>query len=110
MTACRYEYRPQPIDSTISPIVATTMQQTICRILTSQDRAKYQRKSTVAQPRASCWGKPVRSTRSRTVMKIADAITNLRKRDSIGRCAVYGLPDETDSAPSPLLVGFRGNP
>src|SRR3954462_3090919 len=82
------------------------MQQTICFSLTSDDRAKYQRKSTVAKPRASCWAKPSRSARSRATMKIADAITNLTKRDSIGRCAVYGVSHETDSAHPSLMVRF----
>src|SRR3954463_10792372 len=62
------------------------MQQTIWPARTSDDRTKYQRKSAVAVPRASCCGNPSRSSRSRTVMKTAEAVRNLRKRESIGRC------------------------
>src|SRR5258707_9793658 len=112
MTAWRYEYKPQPIDSTTSPIVATITQQTICRNWTCDVRAKNQRKSAVAVPRANCCGRPSRSSRSRTVMKTAEAVTKVTKRDSIGEFrAVYGLIDETDSGWSPLLVGnpLRGS-
>src|SRR3954469_19624825 len=61
------------------------MQQTIWPACTSEDRAKYQRKSAVAIPSASCCGKPSRSSMSRTVMKTAEAVRNLRKRELIGR-------------------------